>query len=411
MSNAPRLRPSLSHALSVVLPTADETRLLRACLSSGEAAQQAWAEWSDINHGSLSDNKSIGKVRPLVFNALRSHSLEMDRETQTFLRSAYLKEELRSNIFRRIFRDVLLSLANVGIPTIVLKGTALAETVYDSPELRHCHDIDLLIREQDLSRATELLRPLGFRKLNQRDEPDSEDSKMEHDSGLPLELHSRLFQVLYYTVPLAEMWERSEKRVVAGVETQILSPADNLLHVCGHAFFSAKRESLRWVCDAWFIMDRHRDLNWDLVLNCALRSHLALPLAVTLGYLAEHLNAPIPATFLKSLCAAAAKTDVIEKDLALFGARTACQDGPIRFLRKMKDRRAKVLLIQWMLFPSPTYLFLVEEVRRSWLLPLHYVYRPLRYAWHRPYSRFIGLIRRVKWRIERLFLRINFRTP
>ena len=408
MSNIPRLRPSLSEALSVVLPTSEQTLLLRACLHPDESARAAWEEWQRRRNGPIRDNASIRKVRPLVFNALRSHGLKLDRESQTYLRSAYLQEELRSYIFRRIFRDVLLSLASAGIPTIVLKGAALAETVYGNPSLRHCHDIDLLIKEQDLRRATGLLSPLGFKK---RDEPDSEESKMDHDSALPLELHTRLFEIPYYTAPLAEMWERSEKRIVAGVEAQILSPADNLLHVCGHAFYSAKRKSLRWVCDAWLIIDQHRDPNWDLLFDCARRSHLTLPLSVTLGYLAKELDAPIPPTFLNRLFGAAAKSSVIEKDLALWAARTASEDGPVTFLRKIKDWRVKALLIQWMLFPSPAYLAWVEQVRCSWLLPLHYVYRPLRYAWHRSYFKFFALGQRLKWRIQRLFPHIHFRTP
>jgi len=68
-------------------------------------------------------------------------------------------------------------------------------------------------------------------------------------------------------------------------------------------------------------------------------------------------------------------------------------------------------MIQWLLLPSPAYLFMVEEARPSWPLPFHYIYRPLRYARYLIYSKFAGLIRRIKWRVDRLFLRTDFRTP
>jgi hypothetical protein len=101
----------------------------------------------------------------------------------------------------------------------------------------------------------------------------------------------------------------------------MLSPSDNLLHVCGQAWYSAQRFSLRWVGDAWFIIERHRNLDWDLLLDTARRSHLVEPLSVMLGYLAEDLGANIPSSFLQRLFAAASKGSGIgfdpNKDIAL----------------------------------------------------------------------------------------------
>src|ERR1700746_3766744 len=96
-----------------------------------------------------------------------------------------------------------------GIPTILLKGTALAETVYDNPVLRHCHDIDLLIRDQDMSRAVSLLPSIEFKEIDPQAEPGSSDCKLEHESGLPLELHTALFKLSYYNELLGETWKRS----------------------------------------------------------------------------------------------------------------------------------------------------------------------------------------------------------
>ena len=77
---------------------------------------------------------------------------------------------------------------------------------------------------------------------------------------------------------------------------------------------------------------------------------------------------------------------------------------------KTSDWRERALLMQWLFLPSPSYLFSVEKVQRSWFLPFHYLYRPLRYTWHRLYYKLTGSIRRIRWRFDRLFLRINFRT-
>jgi hypothetical protein len=408
------LRPSLFNALSVILPTAEETLLLRACLSSGKSAPTAWKEWqrrrNGLEAGFLGTNEAVKKLRLLVFNAVRLYGLELDKESQTYLRSAFLKEELRGKIFRRVCRDILLFANNEGIPTVVLKGTALAETVYGNPVLRHCHDIDILIRDQDMSRAVSLLHVIGFKKIKPKAEARTVNCKLEHESGLPLNLHTRPFELPYYNALFEEMWERSQSHVIAGVQAKILAPSDNLLHVCGHAFYGSGRESLHWVSDAWFIIARCRDLDWDLLLDCAQRSHLALGLWLTLGYLAEDLSAPIPSRFLDRLFAAALKSNVTERELALFGARSAQQGRVMNLFRKAGDWRERAFLIQWLFLPSPTYLLLIEKVRPSWLLPFYYVYRLLRDGSARLCAKF-PRVRRIKWRIDRFFLQMNFRTP
>jgi len=383
MSQPAFSRPPLVDCLSVVLPTREETLLLRACLHAGEPARRAWGEWrtlmNDGANGSIGQNESVKNLRPLVFNALRCHGLELDKESQTFLRSAYLREELRSKIFRRICGSVLLLLANEGIPTIVLKGTALAESVYKNPVLRHSHDIEILIPEQDISRAAVLLPSLGFRAVKQRPEPGTSHFSLVHESRLPLELHSRLFQIPYHNTSSTEIWSRGRSCNIAGVPAHILASSDNLLHVCGKAFYSRSHQSLCWVADAWLIIDRHRDLNWDLLLDCARQNHLVLPLSVTLSYLADELNAAVPSTFLNHLFAAASKTSATEREFALFGARSAPDGGFKKLIGKATGWRGRAFVVQWMLLPSPSYLRWVEQIQHSWLLPFRYVSRPLRY--------------------------------
>jgi len=397
MSRAALSKPALSEALSLLLPTAEETLLLRVCLSSRESALDAWREWRHQRNRSgkaLLRNDSVKKLRPLLFNAVQSHSLEIDKEGLTYLRTAYLKEELREAAVRRICREVLMLLEKERFAPIVLKGIALAETVYGNPVLRHCHDIDILLTDDELSRAAGFLPSLGFRTSSAADSQ-SRHLRMVQESGLPLEFHSRLFEVPYYQTPVSEIRARSRSQAIAGVTAHVLAPAENLLHVCGHASYSKSRQSLRWVTDAWFIVNRHPDLDWDLLLDCARRSHLALPLSVALGYLAKDLNALIPLRFLNRLSAAAEKTDAIERQLALRGTRAAGQGSLKELFRRTTNWGERVILIRWLLFPSPRYLCWVDEIRDSRLLPFHYVYRPIRHLGWYIWSKLRAFIRRA----------------
>jgi hypothetical protein len=406
MSHGSLSKPALSEALSLLLPTSEETLLLRVCLSPGDSARDAWSQWRNLRNMSgkeLLRSSSIRKLRPLLCNAVQSQSLEIDKEGFTYLRTAYLKEELRDAAVRRVCREVLLMLEKERLAPILLKGIALAESVYGNPVLRHCHDIDILLPDEELSRPAGFLHSLGFRTCSAPDSK-SRHLRMLQDSGLPLEFHSRLFEVPFYQLPISEIRARNRSQVIAGVTAHILTPADSLLHVCGHASYSHKRQSLRWVSDAQFIICRHPDLDWDLLLDCIRRSHLALPLSVMLGYLAGSLEAPIPSTFLSRLSAAASQSEPIERQLALRGTRSAGQRSLRELFGKTTNWRERVFFIQWMLFPSPRYLVWVDQVH-PWLLPFHYVYRPLRYAACRLSSRLRGAVRIVKDRLGQLYLR------
>jgi hypothetical protein len=178
---------------------------------------------------------------------------------------------------------------------------------------------------------------------------------------------------------MEEVWARSGIQMISGVPTRLLTPADNLFHICGSVFEPEQHESLRWVCDAWFIIHHCPDLDWDLLISCARRSHTALPLFVTVSYLADALKAPIPSCVLTQLRGAASEADKIGREAALFSVQTSSRGGLMKILRSCSDWRTSASVVKWALFPSPAYLRWIHDIRCSWLLPFYYPYRPLKF--------------------------------
>lgn len=379
------MRPALSHVLSVILPWPEQTWLLRACLYSGESGRRAWEVYhrlaGDLKKALLKNAQGIKTLAPLLLNALQRNEVVVEAALLTYLRTAYLREQLRSKTYRRILRDVLSALDTEGISHILCKGSALADTVYADPALRHCHDIDILfLTEDDLFRAASLFPSIGFVSSWEACGPEARPTTLIHESGLPLLLHRRPFRIPQYSMPLEDLWRRSQIQPVVGIPTRILSPIDNLLQVCIQAAScSGSRESLRWVPDAWNIMARHPDLEWEILLECATQNYLALPLSVTLGYLAKELNAPIPPAILHRLHTAASETDAAMSETALSTALAGMRPDLKRLIRIGGGWYAKALLIKWIVFPSPGYLRSAFHINRSWVLPFYYAYRPLRY--------------------------------
>jgi hypothetical protein len=122
------------------------------------------------------------------------------------------------------------------------------------------------------------------------------------------------------------------------------------------------------------------------------------------GYLAKSLKAPIPSNFLSRLSAAASQSRPIERQLALRGTRSDGRGSLRELFKKTTNWRERVFIIQWLLFPSPRYLSWVDQIH-PYLLPFHYIYRPLRYGQNRLQSSINCALRMMKSRIDRLLLR------
>jgi hypothetical protein len=376
------LEPPLADTLSAVLPSERQTRLLRACLLPGEAGRRTWTAWreqvEEAGGGLDREVKAAGRLLPLLWSAWQERSGETGQSLATLLRVATYREELRSSAYAGLCREALTALAGRQIPAIVINGAALASTVYDRPALRHCHDLDLLIRGDDLAGARQALAATGYRRISATVSFTADDLKLAHARGLGLELHSRPFGPPGGAA-LDEVWTRTETRLVAGVSARVLSPADALLQACGRAAYSASRGSLVWACDAWQIIRRCSELDWEVLLASAAAAHLALPAYAALSYLRSELEAAVPARVLEQL-AAAAWDDVLGRDHALAAARRGPGGDYSTLWRHSRRWRSRADLLRWLLLPSPGFLRWDCDADESWPLPLWYLYRPLRYG-------------------------------
>jgi hypothetical protein len=328
--------------LSATLPTPLQTLLFRACLHSGEAGVRAWEARSERVGDPLRTLRDAGRetsrLLPLLLSALRN-GIEASAPLLTYLRAAYLSERLRSQTYRRICGSALAAIAEVGVPTIVLRGAALAETAYSDPALRHCHDIKLFVPMEDVARAARALAARGFGP-SRRTRGAGIDSTLLHRSGLPLRLHGRLFRLPQYDVPFEDVWTRSRTESIAEVPVRVPAPADHLLHIFGHASYSSSRSSLRWVCDAWSLVADARALEPELLLVGAVEYRLALPATVGLGYLARELEAPVRPELLRDLHAAALHSGAEAIDAALLGLGIGRRRTVARALRLATGWRA-----------------------------------------------------------------------
>lgn len=277
------------------LPGPLQTRALRVALRLDPAAREDWERWVQATPGLKyvlgADRKGVKRILALIYHGLRRNEAGMDPETRTYLRTAYARERTRTEVVRRITRELLELFRTAGIPNLVLKGMLAAETVYPEASLRHCHDLDLWIAPADTKDAGRVLAEAGYRA-----NPDF-PNVFQHASGFPVSLQHRLFRAGAPkdnpTPP-----SPSQQAEIAGVSAAVLCPEQNLAHICAHAATTGSRISPCWVADAWYLIERETVLDWNRVIA---GRHLALPLSITLGYLADRLGAPVPRDILQQV--------------------------------------------------------------------------------------------------------------
>lgn len=136
--------------------------------------------------------------------------------------------------------EVLRRAQAAELDVVVLKGLALAHTVYPHPWARERRDTDLLVRESDVPRFDRFFEGRGYTllphvrgdlTLPQRHYHRDDDRGFRHAWDLHWRVTSS--QVLRHALPEEELWARAEPLAALG-NARIPSRPDALLHACIH---------------------------------------------------------------------------------------------------------------------------------------------------------------------------------
>ncbi len=144
-------------------------------------------------------------------------------------------------LMRKIALQRFLTLVNQepAQPIILLKGAALALTLYDDPAVRPMNDIDLLIAPDHLLSVVERMRGAGYeeRSLSDGDEVGYLHHFIFTDAmtGVRFELHHTLPLLPSDADALGWFLTQTQPHEFAGKPFLTLSPEAQLLHLASHA--------------------------------------------------------------------------------------------------------------------------------------------------------------------------------
>ena len=252
-----------------------------------------------------------------------------------------------------LFR-ILDRFTSEGIGALVVKGPVLAVQAYGDPAMRTYGDLDLLVRQQDIRRATELMSAAGYEAavpLSAIDGGKIPGQYLFFNPQLKLivELHNDL-TLRYFPrrLPLEDFFARQIRVRLDAHEAPALSVEDQLVLISIHG---AKHfwERLMWIADVAALVSRQTGIDWQRVADSAQAVEAERMLNTGLRLASDLLKTRLPDKVLAMLQADAVSARLVERTLKWLPAAGSAPPG-------LLERAAYRLGMRGGLISGPAYL-------------------------------------------------------
>lgn len=214
--------------------------LMRASLgreAPPDAARLAACDWRRLEL--VASHHGLGAI---LCRALQGNVTGVPSEPLRIFKAQYVANAYRSHVAQTCVGEVGAAFGTEQISVIVMKGAALLRTLYDDPGLRVIGDVDLLVDERDVERASMLLQRMGLQQFAS----DHEDERgplchihrvycRPEPRAIPIELHWRLFEPYQpYVFDLDEVRARARQFPGLPANVLVMAPEHELTHLCVH---------------------------------------------------------------------------------------------------------------------------------------------------------------------------------
>ncbi len=341
---------SISNLMAVLMPNENETSFLKLCLNEFSFLQYQKLYYTDLFKRIKNERNGLKRLLPLFYFNLKRNGIEIENNYSAYLKTAYVREELRSSTFKNILKRTNQLLLNKKSEFILLNGASLAESIYENWNIRHCHDIDILARNNSFEEILSVLQHEGFKKGSDYRGKELRRTILKDSSGLPAILYNNLFSRPFYNNNIEIFWERAVLKKIAGHQIKVLSDTDALFHLLGKAFTNYFF-SLQWVADSIFLI-RKVNIDWDLFYKNTVNCGLSIGILPMIRYLKHEFNVDIPYSLFTNLEKAVDNAKPLEKEAALFSATNGMRNGFIRLIRGAKNWKEKLFIVRFGISPS-----------------------------------------------------------
>lgn len=348
-------------------------------LLSHRADQVDWASFSEADWQLLPVIAHSEGVAPAIYSILASEvpssrlwEVPIPPKALSILEQEYYHNAAFNAMLFHELDGIQVALVRAGVPFILIKGAALAKTVYADPAERVMSDLDLLVRRDQLRPAVRALRSAGYRRLM--------DNYFRYHTFLlgqapeqaALELHwSLVLNDRRYPALIDWFWSQSYPPVASEPSSRTLSPAAHLLYLAAHLVLQhADEKRLVWYHDLHrLVACQGKAIDWDALCQEAGQVSWSGPLHAALSGTQERFGSDLPGEFMKCLDGQAAG------ERAQASAPSITAPAGIRQAWRALDPPDRLRMLWGALFPSPAYLRWRYHPRPGWLWPLWYISR------------------------------------
>lgn len=285
----------------LISPRRPEITLLLACarvhLDPAQAAIVRGLAQQDLDWSYLLETAQAHALQPLLYRQLKANGAEhVPLAVLEQLRAAFEVNTAQSLALtaelvrlRALFREQQLEI-------LAFKGPVLARLAYNNLALRQFVDLDILVKEEDVLRASALLLAHGYEVIPALTPVQQryylklgyEQTFWHAKKELKVDLHwSLLPKGFSFTPGPAFSWERVAQVRLGHTDVPTLPQENLLLFLCMHG---AKHNwsSLNWICDLAELLNSSPGLDWQRINRLAAQtgSHKMLMLGL---YLTQHL--------------------------------------------------------------------------------------------------------------------------
>lgn len=194
--------------------------------------------WQRVLHFAGDENALIA-----LRNGLRQAGpAVVPAEVERQLAILSLDREFRMRLLRERLEHLVTAFNRASIDVLLLKGSALAATVYDSFEARPMRDIDVLVRPRQLEEARRLMLSIGW-ALDSEVPGDSSYGTHQHlpplrdlrGSGLHLEIHRSVLPARHpFRFTDEEIWRAARPVSIGAGQALVMDPVHHAAHITIH---------------------------------------------------------------------------------------------------------------------------------------------------------------------------------
>ena len=328
------------------------------------------------------------ELRGLLFSRIATSGAAADWpvEIRDELARSAREDTAREMLRREEIAAILSELAVGGAPAIVVKGTALAYSVYDAPIARPRLDTDLLIDSSHQDAARGVLATRGYTAPPYCDQLFSQFHMEKTDTfgnRHVLDVHWKISTQPIFADVLTHEDIQSRAVPIPALGPAAFGPCaiDALLLACIHpAMHHQNSERILWAYDSHLIASRLTSAEFAAFVQRARQKHIAAVCAHALRLAHRLFGTALPDGVMAVLSTAAGEPSA--EYLASDRRWHHEMASSVRATPRFADRAR---LVRKVLLPSPNYMIgvygLHDRPLMRWLLPALYVHRNVRGAW------------------------------